>query len=75
MRKFLIDIFRAIGLTALTFWGIISFFVFIFVIDRFLHPHTKGISNKDLGDYVELTIWLVPIYLLSRVIMKLFSKK
>ena len=64
---------KAIGWASVAIWGLLTFVVFVFLIDRWEHPYTKSISNKDLLDYGEFSIWLLSIFILSRIIIRLFS--
>jgi len=51
-------------------WGFISIIVIYFLISRWLNPHIKGISNKDLIDYLEVSVFFVIILFVLQVALK-----
>jgi hypothetical protein len=67
MLKVFQYILKIIGLTALIIWGLLTFIVLILLIDRWTHPHTKSISNVDLLIYVNFSLWLLGIFVASKI--------
>jgi Na+-driven multidrug efflux pump len=63
------NISKVIGWTAIILWGLLSLIVLFFLIDRWIHPNIKGISNRDLKDYLKISIWLIGIFGVTRVLM------
>jgi len=74
MLKVFQYILKIIGLTAFIIWGLLTFVVLIFLIDRWTHPHTKSISNVDLLIYVNFSLWLLGIFITSKIIIWLLVK-
>jgi hypothetical protein len=63
MTKKLLEIFfTGIALLAFALWGLLTIAVVLFLPGRWANPHTKGISNRDLVDYMYISLVLLPIY-------------
>jgi hypothetical protein len=60
---------RAIGWSAFIIWGLLTLIVVFFLIDRWNNPGVKGISDRDLLDYGNFSLWLLGFFLASRVII------
>jgi hypothetical protein len=75
MTKIFIRILKAIGWTAFTIWGLLTLIVIAFLIHRWTNPGWKSISNRDLLDYVYLSVWLLGIFVLTVIINLLIQKK
>jgi hypothetical protein len=73
MRKVIQYIIKIIGWAAIIIWGLLTFVVLIFLIDRWTHPHTKSISNVDLLTYGNFSLWLLGIFITSKIIIWIFD--
>ena len=73
MLKVFQYIMKIIGWTAFIIWGLLTFAVFIGLIDRWTHPHTKSISNVDLLTYGKFSLWLLGIFITSKIIIWIFA--
>jgi nitrate reductase NapE component len=63
MTKKLLEIFfTGIALLAFALWGLLTIAVVLFLLGRWANPQTKGISNRDLVDYLYISLVLLPIY-------------
>lgn len=69
MKQFLKRIVRAIGWAALILWLLLTLLVLVFLIDRWNNPGVKSISDRDLLDYVNFSIWLLGFFAASRLII------
>jgi hypothetical protein len=47
---------------AFAVWALLSIIVALLLIDRWLNPHIKGISNVDLKGYMYVSFVLLPIF-------------
>jgi heme O synthase-like polyprenyltransferase len=63
------NISKVIGWTAIILWGFLSLIVLFVLIDKWTHPNIKSISNRDLKDYLKISIWLIGIFGVTRVLM------
>jgi hypothetical protein len=70
-----LTILRAIKWLALAAWGLLTLIVIIFLIDHFIHPHTKGISNEDLKDYGIISIPFIAVIITTVLLIKQQSKR
>jgi hypothetical protein len=61
-KKLLEILFTVVACLAFAVWGLLSIFVVLFLLGRWLNPHIKGISNSDLIDYMYISLVLLPIY-------------
>ena len=61
-KKLLEIIFTGVALLAFAFWGLLTIAVVLFLLARWAEPNTNGISNRDLVDYLYISLVLVPIY-------------
>ena len=61
-KKLLEIIFTGVALLAFALWGLLTIAVILFLLGRWADPHTKGISDRDLLDYLYISLVLVPIY-------------
>lgn len=52
-------------------WILISIIVLYFIVDRFVNPHVKGISNVDLKLYLEITIIVLASIIILRNLKKI----
>ena len=68
MTKKFSYIANIIGWAAIILWGLLSLVVLFFINERHTHPNIKGMSNHDLKDYLITSIWLIGIFVLTRVI-------
>jgi hypothetical protein len=57
--------------TILYFWLFLTIIVLYFIIQRFVNPNYKGISNVDLKLYLKISI----VILISIAILKNVKKK
>ena len=73
-KKLLEIIFTAVACLAFALWGLLTIAVVLFLLARWANPNTKGISNRDLLDYMYISLVLLPIYG-SWVAFKLKMKK
>jgi membrane protein DedA with SNARE-associated domain len=62
IKKLLEIIFTGVALLAFSLWGLLTIAVVLFLFERWANPHTKGISNRDLEDYLYISLVLAPIY-------------
>jgi hypothetical protein len=63
MTKKLLEIFfTVVACLAFAVWGLLTIFVVLAHLGRWLNPHTKGISNVDFKTYMYISLILVPIY-------------
>jgi len=56
-------------------WGILTIIVIIFLIHRFLNPGWKSISNLDLKNYGEISLYFLPIIGILQYSRFLISRK
>jgi membrane protein DedA with SNARE-associated domain len=64
MSKKLLEIaFTAIACLAFALWGLLTIPVVLFLVERWVNPKTTGISNRDLLDYMYVSLVLLPIYI------------
>jgi hypothetical protein len=61
-KKLLEILFTIIAYLAFAVWDLLSIIVALFLLDRWLNPHTKGISNVDLKGYMYAFFVLLPIF-------------
>ena len=61
------------GRIVLGLWCLLTIVVVLFLVDRFIHPHTKGISNVDLQDYGYITLFALPVFVLTLFISSVLS--
>ena len=73
-KKLLEIIFTGVALLAFAFWGLLTIAVVLFLLERWANPNTKGISNRDLLDYMYISLVLLPIYG-AWLVFKLKTKK
>jgi membrane protease YdiL (CAAX protease family) len=73
-KKLLEIVFTAVACLAFAVWGLLTIAVVLFLLERWANPNTKGISNKDLLDYMHISFVLLPIYG-SWLVFKLKIKK
>lgn len=59
----------AIGWSAFIIWGLLTLIVIFFLIDRWNNPGMKSISDRDLLNYVNFSIWLLGFFAASRLII------
>jgi len=57
------------------FWGFLTIIVIIFLIQKFLNPGWKSISNRDLKDYGIITLMFFAIFGILKVMTFSISKK
>jgi uncharacterized protein YggT (Ycf19 family) len=74
MTNIFIQLFKVIGWTALTIWGLLTLIVIVFLIHRWTNPGWKSISNRDLLGYFYLSGWLLGIFVLSVIIKSLIQR-
>ena len=55
---------------ALAVWGLLTLAVVVFLIDRWVHPHLKSISNRDLQNYGLITIPFIVTIIVTTIIIK-----
>ena len=75
MTKVLSNILKIIGWTSIILWGLLSLIVISFLIDRWSHPNIKGISDRDLKDYLKISIWLIGIFGGTRALMYILNSR
>ncbi len=61
-KKLLKMLFTVIAFLAFAVWALLSIIVALLLIDRWLNPHIKGISNVDLKGYMYVSFVLLPIF-------------
>lgn len=59
--------------TILGVWCLLTGIVVLFLIDRWMHPNTKRISNVDLLTYGHISIWLLGIFGIFRLVLMLLK--
>ena len=57
------------------FWGFLTIIVIIFLIQKFLNPGWKSISNRDLKDYGIITLMFFAIFGILKIMTFSISKK
>ena len=73
MTKAFTYILKVVGWTAIILWGLLSLVVLFFLIDRWTHPHMKSISDRDLKDYLKISLWLIGIFGVTRALIYIFN--
>ncbi len=61
-KKLLEIIFTAVACLAFALWGLLTIAVILFLLIGWANPNIKGISNRDLLDYMYISLALLPIY-------------
>ncbi len=67
--KMISNIFNIIGRIVIILWGFLSLIVLFFLVDRWIYSNVKGISNRDIKNYLEISGWLIGILGVMRVLM------
>ena len=73
MTKVFTYISKVIGWTAIILWGLLSLLVLFFLVDRRKHPHMKSISDRDLKDYLKISMWLIGVFGVARALIYLLN--
>ena len=75
MKKTFNYILKILLWICLILFGLLTIFVLIALIARWMDPHTKGISNFDLKNYITVSTWFIGLIILLKTSSWLISSK
>ena len=60
---------------SLILWALLTVIVLIAIVDKWVHPDTKGISSLDFKNYIQISVVCIGLSILFNLILNFIKDK